>query len=373
MEPHELELEDEPFNEFNTQFLASLAFPCLFPDTQGDPTSRAMLRDISDSDTDSFSQKLKHFIKFAEYRNKKWFYRFPSHPRFAYWVYNILYRRRLIGQGNFYIKQNPSEALLSIHELRSMLQSGSYTQVMNKIIHYAKQITGTNAYRCQVKEQLKATLTQVGSPTIFWTLSCAEFHWPEFHTLFQESDMLAIASTDIRNNILNYPHILGWLFTERTEAFVKHWLYGILQCKWHWFRYESSLQRGSIHCHGLAKLDSDPGLCDLTKVALEGFLAAKKLSNESVSSEEQVHLQSLVHNGAVAEREICEYNDYILTTCNPTDESVWEKATLHPCKIQYNDISDADLDADYTDLVNTVQRHTKCNSAYCLKSDKNGN
>ena len=127
MEPHELELEDESFNEFNTAFLASLAFPCLFPDTKGDLTSRAMLRDISDSDTDSFSQKLKHLIKFAEYRNKKWFYRFSSHPRFAYWAYIILCRRRLIGQGNFYIKQNPSEALLSIHELRSMLQSGSYT------------------------------------------------------------------------------------------------------------------------------------------------------------------------------------------------------------------------------------------------------
>ena len=31
-----------------------------------------------------------------------------------------------------------------------------------------------------------------------------------------------------------------------------------------------------------------------------------------------------------------------------------------------------EFDNDYTDLLNTVQRHTKCNSTYCLKTYKNG-
>ena len=60
---------------------------------------------------------------------------------------------------------------------------------MNKIMHYAKNVTGTNVYWRQVKEQLRATIAQAGAPAIFWTLSCAEFHWPEFHSLFEESDM----------------------------------------------------------------------------------------------------------------------------------------------------------------------------------------
>ena len=29
---------------------------------------------------------------------------------------------------------------------------------------------------------------------------------------------------------------------------------------------------GSIHCHGTAKLKSDPGLCSLTQIALKGFI-----------------------------------------------------------------------------------------------------
>ena len=31
----------------------------------------------------------------------------------------------------------------------------------------------------------------------------------------------------------------------------------------------------SIHCHGTAKLNNDPGLCELTQTALKGFLAQK--------------------------------------------------------------------------------------------------
>ena len=43
-----------------------------------------------------------------------------------------------------------------------------------------------------------------------------------------------------------------------------------------WYQYEFAVQRRSIHCHGVAKLESDPGLCQLTKIASKGFLAVQK-------------------------------------------------------------------------------------------------
>ena len=58
-------------------------------------------------------------------------------------------------------------------------------------------------------------------------------------------------------------------FTERVEKFVKHWLKNTLGSTWHWFRYEYAVQRGSIHCHGVAKLKSDPNLCELSQTALK--------------------------------------------------------------------------------------------------------
>ena len=181
---NELDIGTEPINEFSTPCLATLAFPTLFPDGIGDPTNKMILREISQSETESFSLILKHLIKFGEKRNGKWHYRFASHPRFGYWAYNMIYRKRLLSQGNYYMKQNIGDSMLTVEELREMLQSNNYTQLMNKLVYYAKNITGTNSYWYQVKEQLKATLHHVGSPTIFWTLSCAEFHWPEFHELF---------------------------------------------------------------------------------------------------------------------------------------------------------------------------------------------
>ena len=181
------------------------------------------LSEITQSKTETFAQKLKHLVRFGEFLDGKWCYRFASHPRFGYWAYNILYRKRLLSQGNFYIKQNPKDKLLSIDEMQEMLESGTFKQAVSKLLHYAKNVSGTNAYWNQVKEQLKATISQVGPPTIYWTLSCAEYHWPEFHSLFDETGLFD--SNKRRHNIVNNPHILDWFFTERTESFVKNWLY----------------------------------------------------------------------------------------------------------------------------------------------------
>ena len=201
---HPWKIDSDPFNEYSTEFLATLSFPSLFPDGKGDPMNHALVRNISENETESFAQKIKHLIKFAENINGKWKYHFASHTRFAYWAYNILYRRRLLNQGNFFIKQNPGEANLTLEELHEMISSGSYSKVMSKLMHYAKNVTGTNAYWNQTKEQLKATITQLGAPTIFWTLSCADFHWPEFHTLFStDTD-----SAQLRSNVINNPHII---------------------------------------------------------------------------------------------------------------------------------------------------------------------
>jgi hypothetical protein len=52
---------DQPLNEYNTPFLATMAFPCLFPDGKGDPTNPALFREIS------LSNKIQHLIKFAEW------------------------------------------------------------------------------------------------------------------------------------------------------------------------------------------------------------------------------------------------------------------------------------------------------------------
>lgn len=103
-----------------------------------------------------------------------------------------------------------------------MLHSQTYGSLMSKLMHYVKNVSGTNAYWSRAKDDLKTIITQVGAPTIFWTLSCAEFHWPEFHRLFNsKGDPL---DSEHRKNVIDNPHLLEWFFAKRTEQFVKYWL-----------------------------------------------------------------------------------------------------------------------------------------------------
>ena len=185
-----------------------MCFPTLFPDGKGDPTNNAILLDTGNNLTDTFANKLKHLIKFAERINGRWVYRFAAHPRFAYWAYNILYRRRILGQGSYFLKQNPSEANLTLDDLKEMLLSNSYNSLMSKLMHYGKNVSGTNAYWSNAREDLKKIIHQKGPPTIFWTLSCADFHWPEFHELFRGD--AEITSSERRENVINNPHLLDW-------------------------------------------------------------------------------------------------------------------------------------------------------------------
>ena len=77
-----------------------MGFPTLFPDGVGDPTNRSTISSNSNNDIEIFAVKLKHLVKFAKKIVGKWYYRFAFHPRFGYLTYNILYRKRLLSQGN---------------------------------------------------------------------------------------------------------------------------------------------------------------------------------------------------------------------------------------------------------------------------------
>ena len=83
-------VDNEPMNEYLTPFLATMAFPTLFPDGKGDPTNPSLNRDVQ------FDERIKHLLKYAEKENGTWLYRFASHPSFAYWALNMIPRKRIL-------------------------------------------------------------------------------------------------------------------------------------------------------------------------------------------------------------------------------------------------------------------------------------
>ena len=350
----------EPINEYTTPFLATLAFPTLFPDGKGDPTNPSLHQDVS------FGERVKHLLKYAEKKDGKWVYRFASHPRFAYWALNMTERKRILQQTSIFLKQNPGESHLTTEELKQMAASNSVDAFLCKISRYLSNVTGSNAYWFKAREDLKAIITHAGPPTFFFTFSSADMHWPELHALFSTADNNT--NNNRRQDVINNPHITDWFFTQRLENFIKHWLYNCLDAEWHWYRFEYQA-RGSIHCHGVAKLKNDPGLCHLSQKALKGYLAGKALDNADSADLPELNKQIL--DGKKASEIVCNYVDWLLSTYNPDppDNGTWIKPLIHPCQKQHKDI--LDFDNDYIDLLNTVQRHTHCSSSYCLRKKQN--
>ena len=123
----------------------------------------------------------------------------------------------------------------------------------------------------------------------------------------------------------------------------------------------------------MAKLKSDPNLCDLFQIALQGYLAAQSLTKDQLSDEMLLQKQQEVKEGREAEKAICDYVDFLMSTQNPCNADNWFKPQVHPCKAQFDQIKTNKRDKDYEDLLNSVQRHTQCSTAYCLRKKGNDN
>ena len=335
------------------------AFPTLFPDGRGDPTNPSLYHDVPLAD------RIKHLLKFGERNDRKWIYRFASHPRFAYWALNMIQRKRILQQTGIFLKQNPGDAHLTTEELQQMVANHSADIFLSKISRYLSNLTGSNAYWQRAKEDLKATISHAGPPTFFFTFSSADMHWPELHELLTSGNDKTAENR--RQNVINNPHITDWFFTQRLGNFIKHWLYNSPDAEWHWYRFEYQA-RGIIHCHGVAKLKNDPGLCKRSEKAFTGYLAEKSLDTESA---DLPPLNQKILDGKKASKQVCQYVDCLLSTYNPDppNNGTWTKPSIHPCQRHHNNVQDSD--SDYVDLLNTVQRHTNRSSNYCVRKKQN--
>ncbi|KAK3917466.1 ATP-dependent DNA helicase [Frankliniella fusca] len=97
-----------------------------------------------------------------------------------------------------------------------------------------------------------------------------------------------------------------------------------------WYRYEFQ-HRGSIHLHGLAWFRNAPVL------------------KENMSREEK---ESFLHY----------FNNII--TCENEDMNLLP-SHVHPCQVNLDDVEDVQI--DIRQLVNHLQRHTKCQKSHCLR------
>ena len=247
-----------------------------------------------------------------------------------------------------YIKQHPSDARLSLDELRSMIDCGG-EQFSKRVMHYASSLRGTKQYWFKQRSRLLAMVDMLGMPTVFFTHSAADNQWPELARLIctDNPESSSSRSTAVNQN----PAIADWLFYERISKFVEAFYVDILRATDYWFRFEWQ-HRGSPHVHGLAWLPNAPD--------------AEKL----LSCDESSQFLDVVEH-------VISYVDQIVSTMNPgipADGNNMQNAVPlpktkpHVCNRPYTEITDMNM--DLVDLIATCQRHTRCSTAYCLKKKK---
>ncbi len=90
-------------------------------------------------------------------------------------------RWRALQTGRIYVRQHPHDAQLSVEELRDMVGREGEA-FSNCVLHYAASLRGMRQYWFRQRSRLIAMHggpDTLGLPTVFFTHSAADLHWPE--------------------------------------------------------------------------------------------------------------------------------------------------------------------------------------------------
>lgn len=247
-------------------------------------------------------------------------------------------RRQTKSLSRYYVRRYKADEALTVRDIAGMLEEEA-GRLSERIRRSAVTLRGSSVYWGQRARDLKAMVRQLGTPAVFFTFSAADIQWPDLQTHMplqpsrEETDQERQRRGAI--NLNENPAIAAWWFQNRFQLYLKHVLTPLLDVVDHWCRYEWQ-HRGSSHVHGLLWCRNAP-----TADSLD------------------------VHDPASLD-EFVQYWGARCTAVNPGADI--PPATKHPSSLR---LATATFDmTELAQLLNRVQRHTRCTTAYCLRRPK---
>ena len=73
--------------------------------------------------------------------------------------------------------------LITINELHEHMDNIPCNNIADRLMQFETSLRGTRSYWEKCKEKLIDLLDQLGTPTIFFTLSADDMQWPKLHAL----------------------------------------------------------------------------------------------------------------------------------------------------------------------------------------------
>lgn len=319
-------INNSPINEFQTPGYIACAFPTLYPTGRADLRAERV-RDVKPA------EYFKHLLQYKDGR-------FARHTRWRYFALNSQMRWRALQEGKVYVKQNLTDSELTVADIQEKIAAGD-KYMADRIMRFGIGLRGSRQFWNARRSELSDMIKQLGSQgMIFFTFSSADLHWPELHDLMpQVENSEDIEASKIHyKNLVENPHIAAWFFNKRFEIFFND----VLKRQWNledwWYRFEWQ-HRGSVHVHGIGKIQNAPSI-----------EWAKMKDDENTMNQVVKYLKNLV------------------TTMNP--RPIAPIPDRHPCQKRHDELND-DIQ-DYVDLINKLQRHTRCSPSYCLRVNKTG-
>lgn len=251
------QLKEIAINEYDGVSLFASSFPWLFPGGVGD---------IYNKETGEHKDVQDWLEKLMRYKDG----RFQNDKTFAFYANDFVQRKLANSNGGFFVKQVCGQCPQTLHDLQREIRADNYSFV-NKLQYFSGSLKGTDSYWRRKREELNAWITyhleqKHGPPTLFITLSCAEYWWPDLQILLSERlrksgnkhhDELAIKimqgdhSSRIKGVNL-HTGLVQDFFHKKTEAWLQIVGKKVFKIEYYWAAYEFAAGRGQIHTHLLA-------------------------------------------------------------------------------------------------------------------------
>ena len=353
----------EPENEFYGMKIFVNMFPWLFPGGVGD---------INEC---KISERKLQFKVWADFLLHFWDGRFAKDPIWCFYTENMRQRRENMASGSFFVKDFvKSNAPETIDDLKRMIQHGN-TSFLEKLQYYSHKSHGSDAYWRRQRYEVESWINYHvqngnGPPTIFLTLSCAEYYWPDLIRLLEERIRMETndgSCPNLRENktalhkaVNNYSVVVQEYFHKRVQIWLNTIGKKIFGIKHYWYRHEFAKGRGQIHSHMLCILDNQHVMSEAyrnidnkqkrTKVLADYMRSTFDLSanHPGVDNNGNIDLTQVGHPEGLAKEQ--KYKD------QATGKYLWE-VDNH--------------DKDLCQLVNSCMMH-ECNK-FCLRKMKKKN
>ena len=250
-----------PVSMMTDKLCEELSFPVLFPKGQFGYTTE---RDTKLSPIKYFNARLLHYSG-----------KFATNPEYLFFAQFIMEQKKIFDSINIALKKVHGQSVTA-SQVKSNTPDFQNLLMQDQAYLFLRQIPGSPPYWQKFMYEVVAMVKQLGIPTWFMTLSCADLRWPELFQIIAKTkgnnmtdEELEALSYHERCEMLNLnPVIVAKHFQYRVETFFMEVLLTnanpIGKIVYYALRIEFQM-RGSPHLHALIWTSDCPKLTNDTK------------------------------------------------------------------------------------------------------------